>query len=94
MTHMSLLALHGLAHSFTEFCKPLHHDKAVIHGLLWWPSSKESACNSGIAYRRCELNSWIRNIPWMKEMTTHSNILAWNIPWTEDPDGLQQCPKV
>ena len=23
-----------------------------------------------------------------KEMATHSNILAWRIPWTEDPDGL------
>ena len=24
-----------------------------------------------------------------KEMTTHSSILAWRIPWTEDPGGLQ-----
>ena len=24
-----------------------------------------------------------------KEMATHSSILAWRIPWTEDPDGLQ-----
>ena len=24
-----------------------------------------------------------------KEITTHSNILAWEIPWTEEPDGLQ-----
>ena len=24
-----------------------------------------------------------------KEMTTHSSILAWRIPWTEEPDGLQ-----
>ena len=22
-------------------------------------------------------------------MTTHSNILAWRIPWTEEPGGLQ-----
>ena len=22
-------------------------------------------------------------------MTTHSNILAWEIPWTEEPGGLQ-----
>ena len=25
------MALHGMAHSFTELCKPLRHDKAVIH---------------------------------------------------------------
>ena len=24
-----------------------------------------------------------------KEMATHSSILAWRIPWTEGPDGLQ-----
>jgi len=23
-----------------------------------------------------------------KEMATHSNILAWEIPWTEEPGGL------
>ena len=23
-----------------------------------------------------------------KEMATYSNILAWNIPWTEEPGGL------
>ena len=24
-----------------------------------------------------------------KEMATHSSILAWNIPWREEPGGLQ-----
>ena len=24
-----------------------------------------------------------------KEMATHSNILVWEIPWTEEPGGLQ-----
>ena len=27
--------------------------------------------------------------PQEKEIATHSNILAWEIPWTEEPDGLQ-----
>ena len=27
--------------------------------------------------------------PLEKEMATHSNILAWRIPWTEEPGGLQ-----
>ena len=27
--------------------------------------------------------------PLEKEMTTHSSILAWRIPWTEEPGGLQ-----
>ena len=24
-----------------------------------------------------------------KEMATHSSIIAWEIPWTEEPGGLQ-----
>ena len=24
-----------------------------------------------------------------EEIATHSSILAWEIPWTEEPDGLQ-----
>ena len=28
-----------------------------------------------------------------KEMATCSSILAWKIPWTEEPDGLQSMGK-
>ena len=27
--------------------------------------------------------------PLEREMVTHSSILAWEIPWTEEPGGLQ-----
>ena len=34
----------------------------------------------------------VRSLGWKdplkKEMAAHSSILAWEIPWTEDPDGL------
>ena len=30
-----------------------------------------------------------REDPPEKEMATHSSILAWEIPWTEEPGGLQ-----
>ena len=37
--------------------------------------------------------TWIRSLgqedPLEKEMATHSNILAGEIPWTEEPDRLQ-----
>ena len=52
------------------------------------PSSvgKESACNA-------EVRTWVlfldREDPLEKEMATHSNILAWGIPWTEEPCGLR-----
>ena len=37
--------------------------------------------------------TWVQFLGWEdlleKEIITHSNILAWDIPWTEEPDGLQ-----
>ena len=30
-----------------------------------------------------------RGDPLEKEMATHSSVLAWEIPWTEEPGGLQ-----
>ena len=39
----------------------------------------------------CETQVWSlgREDPLEKEMATHSSILAWEIPWTEKPSGLQ-----
>ena len=37
--------------------------------------------------------TWVRSLTWedsLEEgMATHSSILAWRIPWTEEPGGLQ-----
>ena len=37
--------------------------------------------------------TWVQSLgqedPLKKEMATHSSILAWEIPWTEEPGGLQ-----
>ena len=39
------------------------------------------------------LETWVRSLgqedPLEKGMATHSSILAWRIPWTEEPGGLQ-----
>ena len=37
---------------------------------------------------RHRLDPWVRKIP-EEGMATHSSILAWRIPWTEEPGGLQ-----
>ena len=38
------------------------------------------------------LETWVQSLGWEdpleKEMATHSSILAWRIPWTEEPGGL------
>ena len=37
--------------------------------------------------------TWVQSLgqkdPLEKEMATHSSILAWRIPWAEEPGGLQ-----
>ena len=36
-----------------------------------------------------QVGSLSRDDPLEKEMATHCNILAWEIPWTKEPIGLQ-----
>jgi len=48
---------------------------------------KESACNAGDA------RDGVGSVGWedllRESMATHSSVLAWEIPWTGKPDGLQ-----
>ena len=41
------------------------------------------------AMRETWVQSQGREDPLEKEMATHSSILAWKIPWIEEPGGLQ-----
>ena len=41
------------------------------------------------AIQEIQIRSLGREDPLEKEMATHSSILAWKIPWTEEPGGLQ-----
>ena len=54
-------------------------------GLPRWLNGKESTCQS----RRLQFGSLGRENPLEKQVATHSSILAWRIPWTEEPGGLQ-----
>ena len=42
-----------------------------------------------VAYVQCRPNTRILASLMEKEIATHSSILAWEIPWTEEPGGLQ-----
>ena len=58
-----------------------------IYRLPWRLSSKESV------YMQEPQEKWVPSLGWEdpleEEMTTHSSILAWRIPWTEEPSRLQ-----
>ena len=53
-------------------------------GLPWWLSAEEPACSTG---DRDPTPGWGRSLE--KGIATHSSTLAWKIPRTEDPGGLQ-----
>ena len=55
-----------------------------VSGLPWGPSGKESACQC----RRYRFNPGLGRSLGIGN-ATHSSILAWKIPWTEESGGLQ-----
>ena len=72
-------------HSFTVLYLRFH---TCIFWLPWWLRSKNPPANAGDVQE-----TWVPSLGWEglleKEMATHSSILAWRIPWTEEPGGLQ-----
>ena len=56
----------------------------VYSKLFHGSDRKESACNAGDL-------SWIagKGRSAGEGMTSHSSILTWRIPWSEEPGGLQ-----
>ena len=71
-----LMSLEGLLFSFTRRVTP--RASLVTQLLKNLPVMQET---------------WIPSVgrkdPLEKEMATHPSILAWKIPWTEEPDGLK-----
>ena len=65
---------------------PLRGDKSVLPGAPQWFRGKEAACSAGDAE---DPDPWVRKIPLEKGTVTHSSILTWRIPWTEQPCRLQ-----
>ena len=46
-----------------------------------------------VKYLPAKQETWVQSLNWEdpleEEMAAHSSILAWRIPWTEEPGGLQ-----
>ena len=49
--------------------------------------AKDLPANAGDV--REAFNPWVRKIPPEKDVATHSSILAWRSPWTEEPGRVQ-----
>ena len=62
---------------------------------IWSPAEQDKASLVAQTVKNLPAmqKTWVRLLhqedPLEKEMATHSSILAWRIPWTEEPGGLQ-----
>ena len=62
----------------------------ILESPIYIHSGKESACLPMQEMQETQVRSLVQEDPLKKEMPTHSSILAWKeIPWTEEPGGLQ-----
>ena len=74
-------------------CYELHRDvySSFIHNHLNWKQLTLVA--QRLKHQPAMQETWVLSLgqedPLEKEMATQSSILAWRIPWTEEPGGLQ-----
>ena len=71
----------------------------ILHGVYPHGRNYSSVCcsfssapNFFFFFRQCKrhrFDPWGRKDVLEEETATHSSILAWKIPWTEEPGGLQ-----
>ena len=80
--HIVLLPLHSLCHNAQA--SPCLGAEANSHGFLVAQMEKNLP-----AVQETWVQSLSQEDPLEKAMATHSSILAWKIPWTEEPGGLQ-----
>ena len=77
---------------FNSYCReflvrtPYFHCRVPGFGQVG-SSGRESACNAG-ASGDTDSRPGLED-PLKEEMATHSSILAWKIPWMEEPGRLQ-----
>ena len=69
----------------TRIFKNIQYGQVCIHQASLIAQSVENL--PAIQETRVWFQGW--EDPLEKEMATHSSILAWRIPWTEEPGGLQ-----
>ena len=70
-----------------------------LWGSVFYKNRSWFGNRPGFKFQLCQLpniwppllwfDPWVRKIPLEKGIATHSSTLAWRIPWTEEPGGLQ-----
>ena len=65
-------------------------DKVLKEGIkVKWGFLVAQRVKNLPATQETQVQFLVQEDPLKKGMATHSSTLAWRIPWTEEPDGLQ-----
>ena len=71
-------------------CPPVNQEVTWLAVLKIYPKSHPSSFSRGsVGKKSTQVQFLDQEAPLREEMATHSSILAWKIPWTEEPGGLQ-----
>ena len=77
-------------HHLPEFARTHVH---MVLGPAFYVSHNASPVAQTVKNPPAMLETWVRSPGWEdpleKGKVTHSSILAWKIPWTKKPGGLQ-----
>ena len=71
-----------------SLCKPETFCSVLVSLSLWVTQAVKESVHLP-AVRESQVQSLGREDPLKKGMATQLSILAWRIPWTEEPGGLQ-----
>ena len=90
----SFLSVTGVSTSWLRITGQKSLVEAVpVTQLLWWLHQGASLVAQMVKNPPAMLETWVRSLGWEdsleREMATHSSVLAWRIPWTEEPGRLQ-----
>ena len=75
------IAARRRTHFFSKLCYILSRASLVAQTVKNLPAMQET-----------QIRSLVQEDPMEKGMDTHSSILAWRIPWTEEPGGVLYSP--
>ena len=70
------------------YIKDSLYDYLYLHIIIIWASQVAQWYRIPLPIQ----GTWVQSLDWEdpleKEMATHFSVLAWEIPWTEEPGGL------
>ena len=74
-------------------CRTVRNLICCLSNAVYFTSPWQPLVAQTVKNQPAMQETWVRSLGWEdpleESMATHSSVLAWRIPWTEEPEGLQ-----